>query len=286
MRSRRVGGLRLLRHQGVIASAIALLAMVLSANAAFAGTTIGNAGGTTVCNTATSLVQISSSTGAYTVPAGGGTISSWSTQATAWPGPAGLQVWRPTGTALTYTLVGASPLVTLATGTVNTITLATPIPVQAGDLLGLRIEAKAACMQFTPNATDVYGSAAGTNPTVGSTLVFSSGATVQLDVAATVDAPVVVTPPPTAPPTATPTATPTAKPTAPPTAPPTTPPTGSGSTGTSGHHTDNPGDDEETDDFTGTPLHPHVHHRNHKATFVSTRWSGDGATWSGRRDSD
>jgi hypothetical protein len=219
------------------------------------------------------MVQISSTTTSYTVPAGGGSISTWSIQATAWPGPVALQVWRPTATALTYTLVGASPLVTLATSTLNTFTLATPIQVQAGDLLGLRIEARAACLQYTQNTTDVLGTASGTNPTTGSTLVFTSGNTEQLNAAAIVDTPVVVTPTPT----------PTATPTAPPTAKPTPPPSSSGS----GAKTDgSSGDEQDIDDFTGIPMHPHIHHRVHKATFASTRWSGEGATWSGRRDSD
>src|SRR6202140_867287 len=171
MRSRKVGEFRQLRHQSVIASAIALVALMLSASGASASTSIGNAGGTIICTQPASAVQISSTTTSYTVPAGGGSISSWSIQATAWPGPVALQVWRPTATALTYTLVGASPLVTLATGTLNTITLATPIQVQAGDLLGLRVEMKAACMQPT-TPTDVYGVTSGTNPTPGSTIVF------------------------------------------------------------------------------------------------------------------
>ena len=279
MRSRKVGEFRQLRQRGVIASAIALVALMLSASGASASTSIGNAGGTIICSQPASTVQVSSTTTSYAVPAGGGSISSWSIQATAWPGPVGLQVWRPTATALTYTLVGASPLVTLATGTLNTFTLATPIQVQAGDLLGLRIEVKAACMQFTQNTTDVLGIASGTNPTTGSTLVFSSGNTEQLNVAAIVDTPVVVTPTPT--PLPTPTATPTATPSAPPTAKPTPPPTSG-----SGGRNDGSSDEEDTDDFTGTPMHPHIHHRLHKATFTSTRWSGEGATWSGRRDSD
>jgi hypothetical protein len=33
-------------------------------------------------------------------------------------------------------------------------------------------------------------------------------------------------------------------------------------------------------------MHPHVHHRIHKATFVSTHTERGEATWSGRRDSD
>src|ERR1700681_1149877 len=185
MRSRKVGEFRQLRQRGVIASAIALVALMLSASGASASTSIGNAGGTIICSQAASMVQISSTTTSYTVPAGGGSISTWSIQATAWPGPVALQVWRPTGTALTYTLVGASPLVTLATSTLNTFTLATPIQVQAGDLLGLRIEARAACLQYTQNITDVLGTALGTNPTTGSTLVFSSGNTEQVNAAGT-----------------------------------------------------------------------------------------------------
>jgi outer membrane biosynthesis protein TonB len=185
-------------------------------------------------------------------------------------------------------------LVTLATGSVNTITLASPIPVQAGDLLGLRVELKAACMQFTQSASDVYGSASGVNPAAGSNVAFSSGNTVQLDVAATVDAPVVVTPTPT--PLPTPTPTPTQKPTPTPTSTPSptpipspSPAPGSGSTD-KGHHgtTDNTADEAEqdTDRDTGAPLHPHLHHRNHKATFTSTHTERGEPTWSGRRDSD
>src|ERR1700694_1536254 len=131
MPSRRVGGFRPFARAGAIAS-IALIGMLFSANAGFAGTVIGAPSGTVVCNLPMSTVQISSSSGAYTVPAGGGSISSWSTQATAWPGPVGLQIWRPTSTKLVYLLVGASPLVKLATGGRKTIPLAHPIAGRGG----------------------------------------------------------------------------------------------------------------------------------------------------------
>jgi hypothetical protein len=78
---------------------------------------------------------------------------------------------------------------------VNTINLATPIPVQAGDLLGLRIEGRAYCGQFTSSATDVWGSMMGVNPAVGATDLFSYSTLFQLDVAATVS-PTVTPPPP------------------------------------------------------------------------------------------
>src|ERR1700687_6122245 len=137
MRSRRVGGFRPFARAGATAS-IALIGMVFSANAAFAATVIGSAAGNFTCGAGFDTVQIAWSSGSYVVPAGGGSISSWSTQAGPVAGAVGLQVWRPANPATTpqtYQLIGASPLATPVASTVNTFTLATAIPVQAGDLL-------------------------------------------------------------------------------------------------------------------------------------------------------
>src|ERR1700694_869052 len=113
MRLRRVGGIRPFARAGAIAS-IALIGMVFSANAAFAAVIGSAASDGFTCPAGYDTVQISSGSGTYTVPPGGGSISSWSTQSGPFPGQVGLQVWRPATPATspqTYTLVGASPLV-------------------------------------------------------------------------------------------------------------------------------------------------------------------------------
>ncbi|MHB8588959.1 MAG: hypothetical protein ACYDA0_08920 [Candidatus Dormibacteraceae bacterium] len=170
--------------------------MALSANAAFAATVIGSTAGAVTCAAGFDTVQVSWSSGSYAVPAGGGVITSWSTQAGPLTGPVGLQLWRATTTPQTYQLVGASPLVTLVPWTLNTTTLATPIPVQAGDLLGLRIEGRADCGQYTSSVTDTWGSLLTSNPAVGATDTFTYSTFFQVDVAATVDAAVTPLPPP------------------------------------------------------------------------------------------
>ncbi|HVS48681.1 MAG TPA: hypothetical protein VHJ99_07260 [Candidatus Dormibacteraeota bacterium] len=201
MRSRKVGGFRPFARAGAIAS-IALIGMVFSANAAFAATVIGSAAGTVTSTSAGfDTVQISWSSGTYAVPAGGGFITLWSTQAGPLAGPVGLQVWRPTTTAGTYLLVGASPLVTLTPSMMNDIPLLTRIPVQEGDLLGLRIEGRATYGQYTSSATDTYGSKQSVNPAVGVIDTFTNNTFFQLDVAATVEPAITPPPPPPPPPT-------------------------------------------------------------------------------------
>ena len=190
MLSRRVGGFRPVARAGLIASSLALIATVFSGSAAFASTAIGSAAGNITCSAGFDTVQVSWASGTYAVPAGGGTITSWSTQAGPLAGPVGLEIWRPTATAMTYQLVGASPLVTLVPGTLNDTTLATPIPVNAGDLLGLRIEGRAYCQLTSSVATDTYGGRLGATPAVGATGAFSANTFAQLDIAAIVTTPV------------------------------------------------------------------------------------------------
>ena len=197
MSSRGVGAFRPVARTGVIASSIALLAMVLSPNAALAATVIGSPAGTMTCAAGFDLVQVASATpGAYVVPAGGGTITSWRTQGDAASlGPVGLQVWRPTS-GLDYQLVGASPLVTLAPSVINTFDLAAPIAVQAGDMLGLRIEGVALCAAAASDGS--YGGFLGPNPALGAIETFMLFPFAQLNVEATLGT--VITPPPPPPP--------------------------------------------------------------------------------------
>src|ERR1700693_619961 len=72
----------------VVASSLAAVATLLLPNVALAAdTTIGAAGGTQVCQPDSDTVQMTSTAPtSYTVPAGGGSITSWSAQ---FAGPAG-----------------------------------------------------------------------------------------------------------------------------------------------------------------------------------------------------
>jgi hypothetical protein len=92
---------------------------------------------------------------------------------------------------MTFTLVATSPLATPVGTVVNTFTLAAPdrIAVQAGDLLGLRIEGAstdtALCVQPAPGGT--YGFSGGAQPAVGATMAFVGQPASQLNVSATVE---------------------------------------------------------------------------------------------------
>lgn len=202
MRSKGVRAVRPAARAGLIASSIALLAMVFSPSAAVAATlVVGSATGTVTCAKGTAgfdLVQVTPpTTGVWAFPAVGGTITSWRTQADATSvGPVGLQVWRPT-TGLTYQLVGASPLVTLTPSIVNSFDLVAPIAVQAGDVLGLRIEGDALCAANPSDGT--YASFPGANPSPGAIDTFVDlFPFTQLNVEATLGT--VITPPPPPPP--------------------------------------------------------------------------------------
>jgi hypothetical protein len=190
MFSGRVVALGSAARRGTIASAFAVAAILVLPAVAIAGS-IGSALGTVSnCAFGFDTVQMSSSGPSYTVPAGGGFITAWSMQGGAATdvGPAGLEVWRPTATAGSYTLVGTSPLTSMTPSVMNNFNLATPIAVQAGDLIGLRLEGPSMCAMVTGNLSDVFGSASGTTPAVGATQAFASNSSTELNVAATVSA--------------------------------------------------------------------------------------------------
>lgn len=168
----------------VIAMTFALTAVVLISGSARAATVIGSAAGSVPCGTGIDTVQTASSGASYAVPAGGGTITGWSTQAGADAGPAALLVWRPTATAGTYMLVGESPLVTLTAGTLNTFNLSTPIAVNAGDLIGLRLEGPLECAQAGTSG-DTFGYSVGPTPAVNASEAMLPNTGFTLDVAAT-----------------------------------------------------------------------------------------------------
>lgn len=169
-----------------------------------AGTSIGQAQDGATCSGGTGMdtVQTAAAGPSYAVPSGSWVITDWSTQAhSTVAGNLALEVWRadPT-TAGSFDLVGISPAQTVPAGSgLNTFTLAQPIAVQPGDLLGLRVVDMAGCSLFTLNFTgDAYALAFNPSaPAPGAATPFPS--TVhgfQLNVAATLTA-AAPPPPPT-----------------------------------------------------------------------------------------
>jgi len=160
------------------AASVAAFAMLAAPGGAAAATVIGQAQDGTGCSGGTGMdtVQEASAGPSYAVPSGNWQVTDWSTQASAsLDGNLALEVWRPTTTAGSYDLVGISPAQTVVAGSgVNTFTLASAIPVQPGDLLGLRITGIAGCSHLTMNFTgDFYGMLVNTPaPTAGSTTAF------------------------------------------------------------------------------------------------------------------
>jgi hypothetical protein len=180
------------RMGAVAVSLAAAAALLLPSTALAAPTEIGSAQGDTPCNLLNGpfdSFQLSSSQGvSYAIPSGGTSITSWSVQAYSGDtGPVALEVWNPTPPDV-YTLVGMSSPQPLAAG-MNTFDLtSTPITVQAGDLIGLRVEGPLTCRQSTPNFDDKIWF---DFQDIGLITVLSF---FELNVAATVD--VTVTPPP------------------------------------------------------------------------------------------
>ena len=179
---------------GAIAASLAAAAALLLPSTALASPAqIGSAQGNTPCNLLRGpfdSFQLTSQGVSYAVPSGGTSITSWSVQAYSGDtGPVALEVWNPTPPV--YTLVQMSALQPLAAG-MNTFDLtSTPITVQAGDLIGLRVEGPLTCMQFTSNSADtIWFDFQATGITVLPSF--------ELNVAATVD--VTVPPPPPPPP--------------------------------------------------------------------------------------
>ncbi len=171
-----------------LAVPIAAVALLFTATPAGAQTTIGLANGGTVCSGSFDTVQEVATTTSYSVPAGGGTITDWSTTASVNTGSAGLLVWRPTATAGTYTLVAAIVPVPMNVG-LNAFHLATPIAVQGGEVLGLHTDGSVDC-GAAGNGQDTIGFETAPTVAVGADESFSTDpATLTLDVSATFQPP-------------------------------------------------------------------------------------------------
>ena len=128
---RRMGGLaRMVRVLLLAGLALA----VLPAGSALADTTIGQTGGDRGCSPLGGTVVADTN---YVVPAGGGTITSFSFQSD--PTDSGIQldflVLRPTATAGSYTVVGKTEATLQGTGP-EEFTASPAIAVQGNDIIG------------------------------------------------------------------------------------------------------------------------------------------------------
>ena len=158
--------------------------------------TIGATGNSTRCQAGSpgpyDAVQAAAAAGGptYAVPTGGGSITSFSTQAGSDGGVLELEVWRPTSTANTYTLVGISPPKTLTANSLNTFSLSPPIVAQGGDLLGFRQESQYLdCGWITGNSGDVWSTnhmPGSQPPTVGASETLQQQANLRINISATV----------------------------------------------------------------------------------------------------
>lgn len=124
------------------------------------------------CGSPTAYLQsaVAAASPSYTVPAGGGVITSWSTQANANADKeAELKVFAPTGTPGSYVVRGQEGPHILAAGVLNTFPAR--VPVEAGEILGLYHGTIGTACGFegVPGDTTSYVFAAIPDPPVGST---------------------------------------------------------------------------------------------------------------------
>ncbi len=124
------------------AAPVAIVLAVVTASPSTAAITLGQLPPTTptpVCSPDDRVQPSVTSGNSYAVPASG-TITSWSTlSGTPGLGDASMQlkIFRPTGIANTFTIVGQDGPRAITANALNAFPLATPIQVQAGDLVGL-----------------------------------------------------------------------------------------------------------------------------------------------------
>jgi uncharacterized repeat protein (TIGR01451 family) len=165
---------------GVPLVVLAMLVMSASADALTLGNTTAPAGSTvTACSgpsgTADALQTGTDAAYDYTVPAAGGVITSWSfNTAGATPGtPYGLIVARPAPGGYTVVAID-NEVVPSSVGSVATFTLAAPIQVQGGDVIGSVVSPTSATDCYWTGGplttSDVVGAAVSPGQSVGSSL--------------------------------------------------------------------------------------------------------------------
>jgi len=166
-----------------------------SANATLGSTSIPSGSSATGCNTAVIAEPTSDPSTPYTIPSAG-TITQWQVNTTGDTAGAqiSLVILRSAG-ASTYSVVGVDSETLpnpLPAGNIASFTVATPIAVASGDILGLFSSAAVACYYSagsTPAADTLIGLTSASTPVAGQTLPVSgsSGASFELDLSATLN---------------------------------------------------------------------------------------------------
>ena len=133
-------------------------------------------------------MQEASAASSYTAPSDG-VITAWSYQSGTHGGGVKLKIFRPTGTAGIFLTVAESQQ-TVPANRLNS--LATRIPVKAGDVLGLTVlNAKMDCEAPGATASDVFwnNGVTGIDPSPGTTETFGNGPSAghRIDMAATLE---------------------------------------------------------------------------------------------------
>jgi hypothetical protein len=180
--------------QGCLSLIVIAATAALSPVSAQASITLGQtsaAGGDYTTATAYTELQASSVASAYTVPAGGGVITSWSHQGGASEtGQLKLKMYRATVDPDQFMVVGSS----LATLAANQLTVtSTRIPVQSGDMLGFtRLAGSTVKALFsTLDNSDVVRDSPGTDTADTGTTFFAAANTFpnnRLNIAAVLEA--------------------------------------------------------------------------------------------------
>jgi hypothetical protein len=165
-----------MRRTSLSASLLTALAIAAPASAS----TLGSSGIAATGDCGSDIV-VWETDSAYTVPAGGGVITSMATNTPTAGKHITLKVVRPSGGGVT--VVASSPVITEVAG-VNRVTM--NVPVQAGDMLGFYSSDGADCAITTSGGGSVaVKSAAGGDPAVGAQITPSAAGAAQLALEAT-----------------------------------------------------------------------------------------------------
>lgn len=181
----------------VIAAAIAV-ASVFMISPTVSAAALGSTGAALGCGAGLDLVPLATipAHGSYTVP-GAGFITEWSTLAgTTNLGKVGLLVWRPVSPG-PFQLLGATATTALQPGITNTFPVAPAIPVQLGDVIGMRIEGATDCAQLG-DLLDTVGSTPGPVATnaIPAPTAWAKNSSMFLNLAATFATSITPPPPP------------------------------------------------------------------------------------------
>jgi hypothetical protein len=145
----------------------------LSSTPAFATTEIGQTQENYQCGANYDRIQTRAAAVSYVAPAPGH-LTKWLINGGTVVGKVRFEVWRPNGGG-NYKLLYMSPAKTLTTGVVNTVLLSPSVPVDTGDVIGLRTVNQADCSYQTNSDTETMTyRQTRVLPVVGSTYTFSA----------------------------------------------------------------------------------------------------------------